>query len=313
MRVVLRLAVLALLFFPTLAPCAEVAGDDGRTLRFDKPFTRIVSLYAAHEENLAAMGAGAALVGVCDPASTKPGALPDVAPGVALVSARDSAEALAALKPDLVLARPMHLAAHPGLAGQLERLGVAVVCLQPSSPQALENYWLALGRLTGREPAARDMIRAFNQEMDRLGALTAAVPRNQRKRVFLESIHRQMKTVSPGSMAAHVLERAGAVNLAADAEPVSGSNIAQFGLERLVALGPRVDVYLAQVGPMNPVTREEILATPGFGAVKAVAEGRVVLLEEAVVSRPTPRLVEGVRQVMAACYPELAAKALEAK
>ncbi|GAB6036929.1 ABC transporter substrate-binding protein [Fundidesulfovibrio butyratiphilus] len=305
MRVLLRFAALALLFLPTLALGAEVTGDDGRTLRFDKPFTRVVSLYAAHEENLAAMGAASALVGVCEPGSVRP--------GVTLVSARDSAEALAALKPDLVLARPMHLAAHPGLVSQLDRLGVAVVCLQPSGPQALENYWLALGRLVGREQAARDMIRTFHADMAHLSALTAAIAPDKRQRVFLESIHRQMKTVSPGSMAAHVLERAGVVNLAADAEPVSGSNIARFGLERLVALGPKVDVYLAQVGPMNPVTREEILATPGFGAVKAVAEGRVALLEEAVVSRPTPRLVEGVRQVIAVCYPELADKAKEAQ
>lgn len=107
-------------------------------------------------------------------------------------------------------------------------------------------------------------------------------------------------------MAAYVLEHAGAVNLAAQAQPVAGTNIAQFGLERLVGMGEQVDVYLAQVGPMNPVSLEELRATPGFGALKAVREDQVFLVDETLVSRPTPRLAQGVRLVAGLLYPELA-------
>ncbi len=256
---------------------------------------RVVSLYAAHAENLAAMGAANLLAGVSEP-------LPGV--DVPVVGARDGAEAIAALRPDLVLARPMHRVTRPGLLEQLERLGIKVACLQPGSVQELREYWLELGRLAGREADAARMADDFTREMDQLRAQAAAIPEERRRRVFFESIHRQMKTVSPGSFAAYVLESAGAVNLAADAEPVGETNIASYGIERVVALGDRMDVYLAQKGPMNPVSVEEIRATPGFSALKAVREGRVRLIDEALVGRPTPRLLEGVRAVSAAVYPE---------
>lgn len=282
MRLSPVLAALAALLL--LAAEASAAGP---------PYRRVVSLYAAHAENLALMGARGVLVGVSEPMD-----------GLPAVSARDGAEAIAALTPDLVLARPMHRSTQPGLIEQLERLGIAVACLQPVSMAELVPYWMELGRLTGREDAARAMAAQFTSELDVLKAKAAAIPEGRRKKVFFEAIHRQMKTVSPESMAAFVLETAGAVNLARDARPVSGTNIADFGLERVVALGGAIDVYLAQTGPMNPVSAEEIAATPGLTSLRAVREGRVRLVDEALCSRPTPRLLEGVRAVAAACYPE---------
>lgn len=277
---------LALLVFLLLAATAHA-----------EPAKRVVSLYVAHAENLAAMGAADALVGVSDPMGDIP-----------VVTARDGAEAIAALRPDLVLARPMHRSTRPGLLEQLERLGIAVACLQPTSPDELEPYWLELGRLTGREAQARAMAENFARDVAALRARTEAIPAGQRKRVFFESIHRQMKTISPDSMAAYVLAGAGAVNLAGDAKPVSGTNIAHFGLERVVALGDALDAYLAQSGPMNPVSLEEIRSTPGLSGLKAVREGRVFLVDEAQTSRPTPRLLEGMRAVYSILYPDNHAK-----
>lgn len=262
----------------------------------EKAYSRVVSLYAAHAENLAAMGAAGALVGVSEPV-----------PGLDLptVGARDGAEAIAALKPDLVLARPMHRTMQPGLLEQLERLGIKVVCLQPSSPGELEPYWLELGRLTGHESEARAMAARFDEDLKALRAKTAAIPPEKRKRVFFEAIHRQMKTVSADSLAAFVLECAGAVNLASDAEPVGTTNIAHYGLERVVALGDRLDVYLAQKGPMNPVSVEEIMATPGLADLPAVRGGRVHLVDEALTSRPVPALIQGMLAVRKILYPDL--------
>lgn len=283
-------ALLTLLAAPAASPAQAQAQASA------KPYARVVSLYAAHAENLAAMGAQGVLVGVNEPVD-----------GLSLpvVGARDGAEAIAALKPDLVLARPMHRAMQPGLLEQLERLGVKVVCLQPASPDELEPYWLELGRLTGHESQARAMAERFRVELEALRARTDAIPEASRKRVFFESIHRQMKTVSPDSLAAFVLRIAGGVNLASDAEPVGTTNIAHYGLERVVALGDRLDVYLAQKGPMNPVSLEEIRSTPGLSDLKAVREGRVFLVDEALTSRPVPALLQGVRAVAAILYPDL--------
>lgn len=299
MNALLKRAALAALLILWACPVSafELTDDAGRVVTWDKPFTRVVSLYGAHTENLVTMGAGSALVGISE---AEPGleALPQL-------TARDGAERIAALKPDLVLARPMHFSAHPGLVQQLETLHIAVACLQPKSPDDLPGYWLNLGRLTGREEEARAMDGRFAAEVREMKALTAEIPVQARKRVFLEAIHSQMKTVSPGSMAAFVLDLAGAVNLAGQAEPVSGSNIAYFGIEKVIALGDELDFFLAQLGPMNPVSREEIMATGGLAGLKAVKEGRVYLLDEALTSRPTPRLIQAAKAVGAIVYPQL--------
>jgi len=280
-----RFALTALLF---LFPLTAHAGQ--------KPYTRIVSLYAAHAENLALMGASKLLVGISEP-------LEGV--NAPVVTARDGAEAIAALTPDLVLARPMLRIAEPGLLEQLERLNIKVVCLQPRSPEELVPYWLELGRLAGHENEAKDMAARFQKGLAELDAKISAIPKDQRKRVFFDAIHRQMKTVSPDSIAAFALKHAGAVNLAASAEPVSGTNIAFFGLEKIVALGDSLDAYIAQQGPMNHVSVEDIRATPGLSSLKAVREGRVYLVDEALTSRPTPRLLDGIREIAASLYPNL--------
>jgi len=55
---------------------------------------------------------------------------------------------------------------------------------------------------------------------------------------------------------------------------------------------------------MNQVTREIIESEPGFQAIKAIREGRIYLIDEELVSRPTVRLLEGIRQVRKMFYSE---------
>ncbi|MBI4804956.1 MAG: ABC transporter substrate-binding protein [Desulfovibrio sp.] len=286
----MRLRMVCILVVLLIFPWSTWAGE--RTYR------RVVSLYPAHAENLVAMGAGDVLVGVSEPMGSLP-----------VVSARDGAEAIVALKPDLVLARPMHRSTHPALLQQLESMGITVACILPSTSEEIEPYWLSLGRFTGREDGAGAMVARFLQGLAEFARRVDAIPPESRKRVFFEAIHRQMKTVSPNSMAAFVLKSGGGINAAPDADPVQEFNVAHYGLERIIALGDSVDVYLAQKGPMNPVSVEEIQGTPGLKSLKAVREGRVYLVDEALVSRPTPRLLEGIHQVAAILYPEMFAMA----
>ena len=147
------------------------------------------------------------------------------------------------------------------------------------------------------------MAAGFRARVDAVRALAGKVERP--RRVYFEAIHDKFKTFSPGAMPLFALEAVGAINAAPEARPSRGTNIANYGKERILARGRQIDVYLAQVGPMNPVTRERILAEPGFDAILAVAEGAVHLVDEKIVSRPTPRLVEGMLAIGRAVYPEV--------
>jgi iron complex transport system substrate-binding protein len=189
--------------------------------------------------------------------------------------------------------------------GRLEDAGITVVSLQPNTVEEMFDYWRRLGELTGRSERADAMVREFDARLKDLSAKVADIPATDRPRVYFEAIHGRMKTFAPSSMALFVLDAAGGINIAADAESRRGTNIAEYGQERILSRGPEIDVYLAQVGPMNKVSIAEIANESGFGAIKAVGEGKIFLVDEKIVSRPTMRLLEGVGTVMNILYPGL--------
>jgi len=296
------LAVLVAVLFWALPGARAGAGfrdDSGRELVLTRPFTRIISLYGAHTENLFFLGLDQEIIGV-----GRNEDFPSRALAKPVFDYRDGPERFIAARPDLVLVRPMILQGYQGLVDKLERAGITVVSLQPTGVETMLEYWLRLGELTGREKEARAMAGRFKDELEGLRSKTADVPPEKRPRVFFEAIHARMKTFSPSSLAIFALESAGGVNVAAGARAVRGGNIAAFGKERILSHATEIDVYLAQKGPMNRVGVEDIGREPGFAAIKAVRLKRVHLIEEKLVSRPTMRLLEGIRRIGTLLYPD---------
>jgi iron complex transport system substrate-binding protein len=274
---------------------AETLTDsDNRCVTFERPFSRIISLYTAHTENLHALGLTTQVIAVSRGI--------DLYPGVPRLSFRDDPERFIALRPDLVLIRPMLSRAHPQMLRRLEENGITVISLQPVSVDGMLHYWQELGRITGRTKQAAGMIAQFSREVRLFRERISKIPFSRRKKVYFESIHSKMKTFAPSSMAIFCLETAGGINIAADAQRVRSTNIAYYGRERILSKADEIDVYLAQKGRMNPVTVEEIENTPGFEVIKAVQERRVYLIEEGLVSRPVPGLIKGIQKIYAMLY-----------
>jgi len=271
--------------------------QSGRRVSVDKPFTRIISLYGAHTENLLALGCAELLIGVSPHED-----FPPEAASLPAFSYHDDPEKFLAARPDLVLVRPMIDRGYPQFVQRLEKSGIRVVSLQPGTVDGMYVYWEILGLLTGRGPQAAGMVARFKQAVADLKALTAAV--NPRKGVYFEAIHDKMKTFSPDSMAVFALETAGGRNVAADALPVRDTNIAAYGKERILARAADIDVYLAQSGTMNPASVELIKAESGFQALRAVKANQVYIIDERLVSRPTLRLLDGIFEIGKVLYPD---------
>lgn len=280
------------LWFCAPAQAQTLTDDGNRTINFDRPFNRIISLYAAHTENLFQLGLEEEIIGVSRGEDYPAHALEKPA-----FNARDGVEKFLAAKPDLVLIRPMLDRGYPGLWKALEKHGITIISIQPNSLEEMYVYWRILGRLTGREIHAENMIQDFQEGIDKAVEHLAAFPEHKRPNVFFESIHSKLTTFSPGSMPLFVLEIAGGINVAKDAQPKRGTNIASYGLERLLAKGAGIDVYLAQYGTMNQVSVDAIKNTPAASRIKAVLDGRVHLVDERLVSRPTMRLLNGIEAV----------------
>ena len=275
-----------------------VIDQSGRRLVVAKPYKRIISLYGAHTENLFSLGLGREVIGVSRhenypaQALTKP-----------VFSYHDDPEKFLAARPDLVFVRPMIDRGYPQFVTRLEKSGITVVSLQPATVREMYEYWKILGVLTGRQAQASEMILHFQNISASLKALSSSIV--VKKRVYFESIHNKMKTFSPDSMAIFALETAGGINVAGDARPVRKTNIAGYGKERILSRATQIDVYLAQYGAMNRPTVSMIKNEPGFNAIKAVRDNQIFLIDEQIVSRPTLRLLEGIREIGKILYPNV--------
>ena len=275
-----------------------IQDQGGRTIQVDEPFERIISLYGAHTENLFSLGLNQEVIGVGMNECYPPQALERPS-----FSYQEGPEKILAHRPDLVLVRPMIDWAYPRLMDTLERSGITIVSLQPGSKDEMFKYWKILGILTGKEEQALQMQENFKAGLEYARSLTAHV--EDKKGVFFESIHEQLKTFSPDSMPMLVLEAAGGENAALDARQVRGTNIADFGQEKLLSRADKVQVYLSQQGPMNQASPENIKKRPGLHLLKAVQQNRVYAIDEVLVSRPTMRLLQGIYVVGEHLYPDV--------
>lgn len=268
----------------------------GRKIRIKTPFTRIISLYGAHTENLFFLGLDREIIGV-----TKHDQYPEKAGTKPVFSYHDDPEKFLAADPDLVLIRPMIDRGYARLMRRLEKSGITVVSIQPGTIEEMYAYWRILGALSGREKESRRMVRQFKDAVHQFQILAEKVAHP--KQVYFEAMHKNMKTFVNGSMADFVLKTAGGINVADDGTSSRGTNIAIYGKEKILSKAGDIDVFLAQKGAMNHPTVAMIRREPGFSVIKAVKNNHIHIVDEQVVSRPTMRLLMGIYEVGEILYP----------
>ncbi len=275
----------------------------GRHIPVSAPFKKVVSLYPAHTENLIAIGASNNLVGlsVSDTVSHHQKRLNKLV----RFSYHDDPEKFIAEMPDLILIRPMIDKGYAKLVKRLEQSGIIVVSLQPKTVEAMFVYWQILGTLTGKVSESKKMITDFKDEVKKIEMRTAHLSDLQKKKVYFQAMHRQMRTFTENSMAMYALKKAGGLNMASDARSSKGTNIAIYGKEKLLSKGPEIDVFLVQKGRMNNISKKTILNEPGFSLIKAIRENQIFFVDEKLVSRPTFGLIKGMKMIGGCLYPEL--------
>jgi len=286
-----------LVLFSGMALCQTITDSTGRTISFDTPFERIISLYGAHTENLFFLGLDREIIGV-----SRNEGYPEKAKTRPWFSYHDDPEKFLGAGPDLVLVRPMIERGYPGLISRLEKSGIVVVSLQPSTVDEMFQYWRTLGALTGRDKNARTMVKNFKHRTAQFRQAAREI--KTKKRVYFEAIHSRMKTFTPGAMALFALETAGGINIADDAVASRGTNIGNYGKEKILSHAHEIDVFLAQKGVMNQTSPRIIKEEPGFGIIKAVKNNAIHIIDETIVSRPVFRLLKGVETIRRLLYPD---------
>lgn len=267
--------------------------DMGREVSIDKIPQRIVSHVPSITETLFALDLGERVVGVSDYCNYPPEA--GLKPSVGNYF-NPSIETIIAQDPDLVITDGYS----ESLIPQLESLGVTCVVIDPKDMDWILKDIELLGRITGAEGRAREVIKSMR---DRILRVTTAAEDAPRVRVFYTFATTNLSnpwTAGPGSFADSLITMAGGENIAANAQ----SAWVQFSIEALCHADPEVILVDASHG--TAVMSEETLrAHPAWRELTAVKQGRVHIIDGDLVNRSGPRIVQGLEEIAKIIHPEL--------
>ncbi len=281
----------------TAAPAAAavtVTDSVGRKVTVAGAPSRIVTLAPSVTEIAFALGLGNRLVAVDSnsdyPAEVK--ALPKFS------TYPLSYEQLVSFKPDLILAAGL---TSPDDVKRMEELKLTVLVVgsaNMSFDQVAADILMA-GRATGTEAKAQAVGDAIKQKVAAVKARIANA--KSKPRVYWEldaTDPARPFTPGPGSFLNDLIAVAGGENVAAKAK----SAWAQINAEEIVSANPDLIILSdANYG----VTPEAVKARAGWSAIAAVKNGRVLPIDENIVSRTGPRIADGLEAAARLIHPEL--------
>ena len=293
----LLLVALALLAVPARGTNAAspraaitVVDDHGTTLTLPATPHRIISLAPNVTEILFSLGLGHEVVGVSS-YSNYPAAAAKLPVVFNLTSL--STEKILALKPDLLIAA----AIVPQTAiDKLRGLHLPVLATNPSDlPGILKDIRL-VGTATGETPAATAEVAGLQQRVDRVATLVRHT--KDRPRVFYELDPKGLYTGGHGSFIDSLITLAGGVNIAGKINTAYPA----LSAEKLIASDPQYIIH----GDYGAGTSVASVGTrPGFSAISAVRNHHVYGINDDLVSRPGPRIVEGLEKIAGIIHPGL--------
>jgi len=256
---------------------------------------RIVSMAPSNTEILFAVGAGAQVVGRDEFTN-----YPEEAAALASVGGsmgEYNYEQIVSLEPDLVLAAEINT---PEQVKALEDLGLTVYYL--SNPTDIDGVYGVLntvGQLTGHEAEASALVDSLKARVTAIETKVATV--TTRPRVFYEldgSDPSKPWTSGAGTFIDLLIKMAGGVNVAADLEGGWG----QISQEALLVADPE---FILLGDAAYGTTADQVTARTGWDSMTAVKNGQIMPFDDDTVSRPGPRLVDALEELVKLLHPEI--------
>lgn len=262
-------------------PVTITAGNGKVTIK-SRP-TRIVSLSPTATETLFAIGAGAQVVAVDDQSD-----FPRAAPRTSLSGYTPNVEAIAALRPELVV-----ISFDPkGLSEALGRLGIPVVFHNAAAnlPGAYQQI-RQLGKVTGHAAEADGLVARMKH---RIASIVARAKTKASGATVYHELDPTLYSLTSSTFVGRVYALFGLKNIA-DAAKAGGSDYPQLSPEYVISADPDLIVLADTVCCGQKA--QTVAARPGWSRIAAVRTGSVVRLDDSIASRWGPRLVNLVRAV----------------
>ncbi len=266
----------------------ELEGLEDYTLRIaDKP-QKIVSLAPSCTEILFAVGAGEDVVGVTEYCNYPPEVEELKKEGKIEVIggfSTPSFEKIIALEPDLIIS------AYGNPDDVIYRLiesGYKVFGTHAKHVDDIYEHIEVIGEITKNEDNASSLIESMKSRIESIKEDMECVREENKPTVFHTC--GDFWTAGEGTFIDEIIEIAGGDNIADYREsyfPISA--------EKIIELDPQV-IICNEMGDMSP-DYERFMSEERFKDVEAVRKGRVYMIDEDIISRPGPRVVDAIETI----------------
>jgi iron complex transport system substrate-binding protein len=279
---------------PALEPIILVDGLD-RQVSLDEPAQKVVSLAPSNTEILFSIGAGEQVIGR-DEFSDYPAQASNL-PSVGGGFGDYNLEAIVDLEPDLVLAAEINT---PEQVKALEDLGLTVYYLpNPTTLDEMYENLLTVAELTAHLPETEELVDDLRNRVSKIESLIETAEDQPTTFYELDATDPSAPwTAGSGTFIDTMITMAGGTNIASDME----GQYLQISIEELLVRDPQV-ILLGDAA--FGVTPESLAERTGWSGISAVANDEIFSFDDNLVSRPGPRLVDGLEELARLLHPEL--------
>lgn len=287
-----KLLCLLLVFVVVLTACgtkSDQKHDEGQSE--GHTYKRIISLMPSNTEILYELGLGDDVIGV----STVDDYPKEVKDKKQFDAMKLNKESLMKAKPDLILAHESQKATNDKVLKGLKDSGVKIVYVKDAqSIDEMYESFMQIGKVTHKEKAAKKLVKETKQNIENV---KKSVPNDVKgQKVFMEiSSEPEIYTAGKETFFDDMLTQLKAEN--------SFSNLKgwqKVSKEDIIKQNP--DLMISTMGISSSEYQKMINKRGGFNQIKAVQHNKVKAVNGDEISRPGPRIDDGLKKLKEAIY-----------
>lgn len=259
-----------------------------------KKLTRVVAVGPAFEELALALLEPEQLAGISNASRQSPYAevRQQAAKIKTVIDSKPSTESIVKLKPELVL---IPIVFGRMQADTLQDAGLKVLAMDvPQGYKGIKDRVTVVAKALGCEAKGTQLLADMDKRLQRVQAAVAKV---EKPRLVVGYSSGGAFGRKGGSFD-NLCKEAGAVNGAGLLNLKRGEHLSK---EQIIALNPDVILYSKNHAKQ---TNESIMSDPALKNVKAIKNGRVVLVEDYFLFSSSQYFVNGVERIAKLVYPE---------
>jgi iron complex transport system substrate-binding protein len=279
-----------------------IVDDSGRSVTVTNyPPERIVSIMPVCTEMACALNLEEKIVGVDDHSNYPPTILQKVEDGT-LVNVGDpldvNIEAIIGLNPDIVLSD--HGEGQSQTVQRLEELGIPVVVLHPKNLDGIISDIQLMGEITGKNHEAEALANDLSQ---RIQAVRDTAQNLEKPRVYVEYyFNGGYWSVGAKSFITELISTAGGINVFGEIE----DEYLSTSTEGVLQANPEIIIISqGQMSAACGLTPDVVKARTGWENTLALQNDKIYTINEDLMIRPGPRIVDGLEAIAAILHPEV--------